>query len=140
MVSTATSTKKCSETRSHHPLVPPSTQSQSLPHSTRHCQPRRRPVKVTPRACLRLVVDVPIFQHDWCSIVMGFPSDILFCFIFPSSGVVFPVRSSFQQCLKTDVLAYNNPVRSCTVKFSVCSWVILSQGCGIPTNYARACC
>ena len=92
-------------------------------------QSSKKTPKVTPRGCLMLVVDVPIFQRDWCGIVMEFSSDILFCLIFPSSGIVFPVKSSFQQCLKTDafcILAYNNPVCSCTVKFSVCSWVILS--------------
>ena len=62
MVSATTSARKCAETRFHHPSVPPSTQSQSPPaqHMT---QSTKKTPKVTPRACLRLVVDVPIFQH-----------------------------------------------------------------------------
>ena len=68
------------------------------------------------------VADVPIFQHDWCSIVIVFSSDSFVGLIFRSSGFVFPARPFFQKCPKTDafyIVACDNTVRSCMVKFSV---------------------
>ena len=42
-VSAAIWTRRCMETRSHSPSVPASVQSQSLPHSIRHSEPRWYP-------------------------------------------------------------------------------------------------
>ena len=53
-------------------------------------------------ACLSYVVDVPFFQHDWCSIVIEFSSDSSLCLTLLSKGIVFPVRSFFLQCSNTD--------------------------------------
>ena len=48
-VSAATWQRKCSETRSHHPSVPTSMQSQSVPHSTKTQCTKKMP-KVTPES------------------------------------------------------------------------------------------